>query len=47
MVVPQYPACKCSSAPLVCYNKKRSDCAEVHRTDFNFMGYSIRTAGIY
>ena len=30
---------------LVCYDKKRSDCAEVHRTDFNFMGYSIRTAG--
>jgi hypothetical protein len=40
----QYPACGCSDAAVVCFNRTREACNNSPRGTFNFMGYSVRTA---
>lgn len=39
----QYPACGCNHSDEVCFNTTRGGCNGVKRTEFNHMGYSIRT----
>eukprot|EP00041_Stephanoeca_diplocostata_P018983 m.402447 g.402447 ORF g.402447 m.402447 type:complete len:633 (-) comp21178_c0_seq8:277-2175(-) len=40
----QYPACGCADGPEVCFHTARIACNNVPRTEFNYMGYSLRNA---